>query len=57
MNSTVHRHPGAATGPADLRLPLAVVSALHTPAVRAPEVGPAPAARRGTRSRRATVRG
>ncbi|GAA2293768.1 hypothetical protein OKJ48_07205 [Streptomyces kunmingensis] len=50
------RHPEARTGPADLGLALTVVSALHPPVTRAPEVVPA-ATRRAVRGRRAAVRG
>ncbi|MEU6846919.1 hypothetical protein ABZ930_34130 [Streptomyces sp. NPDC046716] len=57
MISTVHRHPGATTGPADIRLALAVASTLSPPVTRAPEVAPAAAPRRVARGRRAAVRG
>ncbi|MEV1020541.1 hypothetical protein [Streptomyces sp. NPDC050264] len=51
------RHPEEApVGPADLGLALTVVSALHRPVTRAPEVVPT-ATRRAVRGRRAAVRG
>ncbi|MFJ8827395.1 hypothetical protein ACIREE_37220 [Streptomyces sp. NPDC102467] len=50
------RHPEARTGPADLGLALAVASALHPAATRAPEVVPT-ATRRAVRGRRTAVRG
>lgn len=58
MNMRTVQHPegAATTGPADLSLALAVVSALHPPVTRAPEVAPA-VPRRAVRGRRATVRG
>ncbi|MFI0241911.1 hypothetical protein [Streptomyces sp. NPDC016845] len=58
MSIRTVRHPeGAATaGPADLSLALTVVSALHRPVTRAPEVVPT-ATRRAVRGRRASVRG
>ncbi|MFJ4711645.1 hypothetical protein [Streptomyces sp. NPDC088785] len=57
MIITVHRHPGTGTGPAGLRLALAVAPTLSAPAARAPEVAPATAPRRAARGRRAAVRG
>ncbi|WP_372343694.1 hypothetical protein [Streptomyces sp. KL116D] len=55
MIRTVH-HPDASAAPAALGLALAVASALHAPATRAPELAP-PARRRAPRGRRAAVRG
>ncbi|WP_394432819.1 hypothetical protein [Streptomyces sp. SGAir0957] len=56
MRTVQHPEGAATTGPADLSLALAVVSALHPPVTRAPEVAPA-VPRRAVRGRRATVRG
>ncbi|MFD8573140.1 hypothetical protein [Streptomyces sp. NPDC057694] len=57
MISTVHRHPGSTTDPADTRLALAVASTLFPPLTRAPELVPPAAPRRAARGRLAAVRG